>query len=108
MTSIRPRVRVPASARPGEPVRIRTLINHPMHSGQGVDAAGNPVPRRLIHRFSCSFEGESVIEIDLGPGIAASPYFEFDAVIDRAGVFQFAWHDEDGSVFTETAAIELA
>jgi len=38
-----PRVRVPAQAKAGELIEIKTLISHEMESGQRKDAAGKTV-----------------------------------------------------------------
>ncbi|MCC7428877.1 MAG: thiosulfate oxidation carrier complex protein SoxZ, partial [Alphaproteobacteria bacterium] len=46
-----PRVRVPASARAGEIVEIRTQIDHPMETGLRRDEGGRPVPRNMLRSF---------------------------------------------------------
>ena len=103
-----PRVRVPATASVGEVVSIRTLLNHPMHSGQMSDASGNPIPRHIVNRFVCTFNGERVLEMDLQPSFAANPYIEFSARVPASGTFEFAWHDDNGDVYTTTAEITAA
>lgn len=107
ITDIRPRVRVPRSAAPGEVVNIRCLVNHPMHNGHVVGADGAVIPRHILHRFTCTFEGEMVLEIDIEPSMSANPYFEFNARVDRSGTFEFAWHDDSGMVFTASSAITV-
>lgn len=102
-----PRVRVPEKAARGEIVTIRTLLTHEMQSGLRKDKAGNTIPRRIINRFVCAFEGETVFEARLEPGIAANPYLEFDFRAERSGTLSFAWHDDDGSVITAERAIEV-
>jgi sulfur-oxidizing protein SoxZ len=108
MADIKPRVKVPASAKAGEPFTIKTLISHEMESGQRKDADGNPIPRQIINRFTCDFNGQSVIDMTLEAAISSNPYIEFDAKIDGAGEFTFTWYDDDGSVYTATNAIALA
>ncbi len=103
----RPRVSVPESAAPGEPIRIRALISHVMENGLRRDTSGQPIPRRIINRFECTFEGEPVFSCDLDTAIAANPYFEFAAALDRSGTLTFAWHDDDGSVYTDEKQITI-
>jgi sulfur-oxidizing protein SoxZ len=108
MQNVTPRVRVPATASAGEVIAIRTMISHPMHTGFGTDSDGAAVPRHIINRFTCTFNGETVVDIAIAPGISANPYFEFEALVPDSGEFLFTWHDDDGTVYTESSRIEVA
>ncbi|SPH16559.1 hypothetical protein DEA8626_00069 [Defluviimonas aquaemixtae] len=105
---VKPRVKVPKSAAAGEVVTIKTLISHPMESGQRKDKEGNVIPRSIINRFTCDFNGQNVVDVKMEPAISTNPYFEFDAKVDAAGEFKFTWYDDDGSVYEETKPIEVA
>ena len=50
--NVTPRVRVPRDAAAGESIVIKTLISHPMESGQRKDGDGNLIPRSIINRFT--------------------------------------------------------
>ena len=100
--NVKPRVRVPRDATAGETIVIKTLISHPMESGQRKDGDGNIIPRSIINRFKADFNGQNVIDVTLEPAISTNPYFQFDAVVPEAGEFKFTWYDDDGSVY-ETA-----
>jgi len=102
------RVRVPRSASAGDAVSVRTLISHTMESGQRRDGDGNIIPRSIINRFTCDFNGESVIDVALEPAISTNPYFQFEATVNESGTFNFTWYDDDGSVYEETADIEVS
>lgn len=105
---VKPRVKVPKSAAAGEAITIKTLISHPMESGQRKDKEGNPIPRSIINRFTCEFNGESVIDATLEPAVSTNPYLEFDATVPAAGDFKFTWYDDDGSVYEDKKSIEVA
>ncbi len=105
---VKPRVKVPKSAAAGEVVTIKTLISHPMESGQRKDSDGNVIPRSIINRFTCELNGQNVIDVTLEPAISTNPYFEFDAKVDAAGEFKFTWYDDDGSVYEDSKPIEIA
>ena len=107
-SDVKPRVKVPKSAKAGEAVTIKTLISHTMESGQRKNDAGEVIPRSIINRFTCEFNGENVIDITLEPAISTNPYFQFDATVPAAGEFKFTWYDDDGSVYEDTKAIEIA
>jgi sulfur-oxidizing protein SoxZ len=105
---VKPRVKVPKSAAAGEVVTIKTLISHPMESGQRKDKDGNLIPRSIINRFTCDFNGQNVVDVTLEPAISTNPYIEFAAKVDAAGEFKFTWYDDDGSVYEDTKPIEVA
>lgn len=108
MSNVRPRIRLPRSARAGEVVQVRTLISHPMETGNRRDLDGTVFPRQIINRFTCEYGGELVVDVDLGVSVAANPYLEFDVKIDDSAEFVFTWYDDDGSVYTETETLELS
>ena len=106
--NVTPRVRVPRDAAAGESIVIKTLISHPMESGQRKDGDGNLIPRSIINRFTCEFNGQSVIDVTLEPAISTNPYFEFQSLVPESGTFTFTWYDDDGSVYTDTKDIVVS
>ncbi|MCE8547179.1 thiosulfate oxidation carrier complex protein SoxZ [Ruegeria pomeroyi] len=107
-SGVKPRVKVPKSAAAGEAITIKTLISHAMESGQRKDKEGNVIPRSIINRFTCEFNGQSVIDITMEPAISTNPYFQFDATVPEAGEFVFTWYDDDGSVYNDNKSITIA
>ena len=105
---VTPRVKVPKKAETGEVITIKTLISHPMESGQRKDGDGNVIPRSIINRFTAEFNGESVIDVTMEPAISTNPYFEFEATVPEAGEFKFTWYDDDGDVYEETKSITVS
>ena len=104
---VTPRVKVPKKAEACEVITIKTLISHPMESGQRKDSDGNPIPRSIINRFTAEFNGENVIDVKMEPAMSTNPYFEFDATVPEAGDFKFTWYDDDGSVYEEVKSITV-
>lgn len=107
-SGVKPRVKVPKSAAAGETITIKTLISHKMESGQRKDKEGNVIPRSIINRFTCDFNGQSVIDVTMEAAISTNPYFEFDALVPEAGDFKFTWYDDDGDVYEETKTVAIA
>jgi sulfur-oxidizing protein SoxZ len=107
MATPKPRLKLPKTAKAGEVITIKTLINHPMETGQRKDKQGNKIPRKIINKFTCEFEGQTVFECDIEPAISANPYFEFNAKPMKSGTFKFTWVDDDGSKYTLEQAIEV-
>ena len=109
MAKVKPRVKVPRKAAPGDVVTIKTLISHPMESGQRKDRkTGELIPRKIINKFVATFEGEEVVNVDIDPAVAANPYFEFEMKVPGAGKMRFEWTDDDGSVYDLEKAIKAA
>ena len=104
---VKPRVKVPKSATAGEAITIKTLISHKMESGQRKDSDGNTIPRSIINRFTCEFNGQSVVDVKMEPAISTNPYFEFEAQVPEAGEFKFTWYDDDGDVYEDVKAVSV-
>ena len=104
----KPRLKVPKEAKKGDVVEIKTLLSHVMETGQRKDAAGNIIPRKIINKFTCEFNGKPVFSADLEPAIAANPYLQFTAKVDESGTFKFTWTDDDGTVTTAEEKITVA
>ena len=68
---------VPAQAKRGEAIEIKTLISHPMESGYRVGPNGAMIPRDIIRLFTCTYNGEEVFRAELSPAIAANPFLSF-------------------------------
>ena len=107
MASPKPRVKVPSKAAAGDVVTIKTLISHPMESGQRKDKEGNVIPRKIINKFAVTFNGAEVMTVDMEPAISANPYFEFDMKVPEAGTVRFEWTDDDGSVYSTEEQIAV-
>ncbi|MBD3763813.1 MAG: thiosulfate oxidation carrier complex protein SoxZ [Rhodobacterales bacterium] len=105
---VKPRVKVPKSAAVGEVITLKTLISHPMESGQRKNADGSLIPRSIINRFTCELNGVMVIDVTLEPAVSTNPYIEFEARVDAAGDFKFTWYDDDGSVYEDVKPIVIA
>jgi len=104
---VKPRVKVPKTAAAGDVITIKTLISHKMESGQRKDSDGNKIPQSIINTFTCDFNGQNVMSVELHGAISTNPYFQFEATVPESGDFNFTWNDDDGSVYTETKSIAV-
>jgi sulfur-oxidizing protein SoxZ len=100
-------INVPAKAKRGQVVEIKVLISHPMETGYRTGPDGAIVPRDIIRRFICAYNGEEVFGAELFPAIAANPFFAFTAVATESGTFTFRWIDDRGREQVETAKITV-
>ncbi len=108
MAKAKPRVKVPKTAAKGEVLEIKTLITHKMESGQRKDKkTGDKIPRKIINKFVCAFNGKEVFSADWHPAISANPFMSFYTTATESGTFEFTWTDDDGSVYTKTAELTV-
>ncbi|HSC01109.1 MAG TPA: thiosulfate oxidation carrier complex protein SoxZ [Burkholderiaceae bacterium] len=101
-------IHMPTTARKGEVIEIRTLIAHPMETGYRAGADGRTVPRDIIRRFACRYEGELVFSADLYPAISANPFLAFSVTAEASGTLTFTWEGDNGFAQTESAAITVS
>ena len=100
-------INVPAKAKRGEVIEIKTLISHPMESGYRVGTNGTMIPRDIIRRFVCTYDGEEIFRADLSPAIAANPFISFFTVATESGTISFEWRGDNGFAASEHAAITV-
>lgn len=108
MSNVKPRVRVPHSAKKGDVIEIKTLIEHKMESGRRKDKQGKLIPRKIIHRFECHFNGAQVFASDWYPAVSANPYLAFNFRAEQSGEFDFKWIDDDGTIYSKKAKLTVA
>jgi sulfur-oxidizing protein SoxZ len=98
-------INVPPKARRGEIIEIKTLISHPMESGYRVGTNGTRIPRNIIRRFLCTYNGVEVFRAELSPAIAANPFMAFFTVATESGTIAFEWTGDNGFAASENATI---
>lgn len=105
MTSVL--INVPASARRGEVIQIKTLISHVMEPGYRRNSLGAVMPRDILRLLVCSYNGEEVFRAEIYPAIAANPYFAFNTIATESGTLAFTWSGDNGFSVTESATIKV-
>jgi sulfur-oxidizing protein SoxZ len=100
-------INVPGRARRGEIIEIKTLVSHVMETGYRRSQVGEPIPRDIIRRFVCAYNGTEVFRADLHPAIAANPFIVFSTVATESGTLTFQWTGDNGFALTESAPITV-
>jgi len=91
-------INIPPRAKRGEIIEIKTLIQHPMETGYRLDNKGAAIPRDIISRFICSYNGDEVFRAELFPAISANPFIAFSTVATKTGELVFTWIDDNGQI----------
>ena len=99
-------INVPARAKRGDVIEIKTLMSHIMETGYRHTAEGAVVPRDIITSFVCRYNGAEVFRAELFPAIAANPFISFFTTATESGKFEFEWIGDNG--FSETASASIA
>jgi len=99
------RIQMPKQATRGQVVEIRIAIQHPMETGFRRDDGGREIPKNVINKLVCRYNGAEVFRAEMGSGVAANPYLDFFVVADASGELVFDWIDDSGMTGSERAPI---
>ena len=100
-------INVPAKAKRGDIIEIKTLMSYIMETGYRHTASGEVVPRDIITSFACRYNGAEIFCADLFPAIAANPFITFFTTATESGTFEFEWIGDNGFSETATASITV-
>lgn len=99
------RVNVPPKAKRGDVIEIKTLVSHPMETGYRRTQLGAPIPRDIIRRFVCTYNGVEIFRAELHSAITANPFIAFSTVATESGTLSFQRTGDNGFAVTESARI---
>jgi len=98
MSTVKPRIKLDKKeAKKGDLVEVKALVSHIMETGQRKDAAGNVIPRKILHKFTCTVNGRQVFAADFEPAVSANPYIQFRFRALESGPVVLTWTDDDGT-----------
>ena len=100
-------VTMPSAARRGEIIEIKALAAHSMETGFRRTQYGDLIPRDIITRFVCTYNGAEIFSAELHPAIAANPLLSFTTVATESGTITFRWSGDNGYAVTQSAAITV-
>jgi sulfur-oxidizing protein SoxZ len=89
-------INVPARAKRGDIIELKTLISHPMETGYRVGTNGALIPRNIITLFTCTYNGQEIFHVELSPAIAANPFITFFTTATESGTLAFRWSGDNG------------
>ena len=101
------RIDMPATAKRGEIIEVRTLVRHNMETGFRHTHVGVRVPRDIISQFWCTYNGVEICRAHLHPSVAANPYISFSTVATESGTLVFNWSGDNGFTANESVSISV-
>jgi len=100
-------INVPAKAKRGQIIAIKTLISHTMETGFRYTTTGERKPRDIIHTFVATYNGEEIFRAEFHPAMSANPFLTFHTVATESGTIAFHWTGDNGFSATEQAKITV-
>ena len=58
------RIVIPATAKKGQAIEVKTIVQHPMETGYRRDHRGEVIPRDIIKRVVVTYAGHEVFTVD--------------------------------------------
>ena len=101
-------INAPKTARRGEVIEIRATIGHPMETGFRPDESGKILPRNIIKKFSCRYNGELVFSAEMFSAVSANPYLAFHTLATESGTLTLTWEGDNGFSQTENITLTVA
>jgi sulfur-oxidizing protein SoxZ len=101
-------VSLPPSAKRGEVVEVKALVQHAMETGFRRTQLGEVIPRDIIRTFVCTYAGEEVFRAEFHPAISANPLITFSLIATASGTVEFRWTGDRGFALTQSAPIAVA
>ena len=100
-------VTLPAQAKRGEIIEIKTLAAHSMETGFRRTQFGELIRRDIIRSFVCTYNGEEIFRAELFPAISANPFLTFFTIATESGTLNFEWTGDNGFSASESANITV-
>ncbi len=101
-------IHVPKTAKKGEVIELRAMIAHRMETGYRQGMNGEMIPRDIINRLTCTYDGEEIFSAELFPAVSANPFVSFYTVALQSGTITFTWIDDGGVTQVATAEITVS
>jgi sulfur-oxidizing protein SoxZ len=98
-------INAPKTARRGEAIEIKATIGHPMETGFRPGEDGKILPRNIIQRLTCRYNGEVVFSAEMFSAVSANPYVSFYTMAQESGTLALTWEGDGG--FSQTENVPL-
>lgn len=104
----RVRIRIPPSIKPGDIVKVRVLVIHPMEGVQRKD--GKPVDKNyhFINRVIVSYRDKEIGQFETTQSISENPFFTFAFKATEPGLLRVSFLDTHGGKYEGTADIKFS
>jgi sulfur-oxidizing protein SoxZ len=104
----RVRIKVPSSIKPGDVVRVRVLVIHPMEIVQRRD--GKPMDKNyhFINRVAVIYLGTEIAQFETTQSISENPFFSFTFKATEPGPLKVTFLDTHGGTYEGATDIKFS
>lgn len=106
--AVRALVQAPTTAQRGQVILIRATIGHAMETGYRRGSDGKMLPRDLIRRFTCTWQGAPLFGANFHAAMSANPYVAFHLRVMESGTLVLNWVGDNGFAHTRSHTITVA
>lgn len=102
------RIRIPSSIKPGDIVKVRVLVIHPMEIVQRKD--GKPVDKNyhFINRVVVNYLDKDIAQFETTQSISENPFFTFAFRATEPGPLRVSFLDTHGGKYEGKADIKFS
>ena len=99
-------IKIRAKAKGGV-TTVKSLMNHPMETGQRKDKKGGKIPAHFIQEVVAEHGGKTVMTAHWGPAVSKNPYISFKFAGGAKGdKLKISWVDNMGKSDSVEATIK--
>jgi sulfur-oxidizing protein SoxZ len=104
----RVRIRVPSSIKPGDIVKVRVLVIHPMEIVQRKDGKAVDKNYYFINRVIVTYLDKEVAQFETSQSVSENPFFTFAFKATEPGVLRITFLDTHGGKYEGTADVKFS
>lgn len=104
----RVRIRIPSSIKPGDVVKARVLVIHPMEIVQRKDGKVVDKNYHFITRVLVTYLDKEIAQFETTQSISENPFFTFAFKATQPGVLHVTFLDTHGGKYEGTADVKFS
>ena len=104
----RVRIRIPSSIKPGEVIKVRVLVMHPMEIVERKDGKVVDKNYLFINRVLVTYLGQEVAQFETSQSVSENPFFAFAVRATAPGLLKVTFLDTHGGKYEGTADIKFS
>ncbi|MGB0845768.1 MAG: thiosulfate oxidation carrier complex protein SoxZ [Thiolinea sp.] len=97
------KIKIKAKAKDGV-VTVKSIMNHPMETGQRKGKDGKKIPAHYISEIVVTANDKEVLNANWGPSVSKNPYLSFAYKGEKGDAVKLTWKDNMGE--SESAETE--
>ena len=104
-----PRIRLPATLRPGQVVQVRAKVDHTSHTGLALKSGRymREGPEFYVKQMLVFLDGEKISEFQMSPAVTANPLIRFPLRVPKSGTLRVVFVNNEGQRWEASQPIRV-